>query len=119
MEEAILRYYPAILEDSEYLKRRPIGMAYEKVEGYEVILQEAGFSDIQVTRETKTFVSADEDEWWRQMRNLGWDPFIKKIEEVPDQLERVMGAIFGDLRPYKRADGIHFDKVVFFVRGVK
>ena len=38
MEEAILRYYPPILQDDEYLRRRPIGMAYEKPEGYEIII---------------------------------------------------------------------------------
>ena len=27
MEEAVLRHYPAILQDREYLERRPIGMA--------------------------------------------------------------------------------------------
>jgi cell wall-associated NlpC family hydrolase len=30
MEEAITRYYPALLKDDAYLKERPIGMAYEK-----------------------------------------------------------------------------------------
>jgi hypothetical protein len=30
MEEAMLRHYPAILHDSEYLQRRPIGLSYEK-----------------------------------------------------------------------------------------
>ena len=47
MEDAIIRHYPLILEDPEYLERRPIGMAYEKAEGYEVILQRAGFREIK------------------------------------------------------------------------
>jgi ubiquinone/menaquinone biosynthesis C-methylase UbiE len=120
MEEAIIRYYPAILEDGEYLERRPIGMAYEKAEGYEVIFQRAGFRGIEVLRETMTFVSTDEEEWWRQMQHLGWEPFIEKIENAgTDRLQRLKGAIFRDLQPYRQADGIHFDKVVFFVRGVK
>lgn len=120
MEEAIIRYYPAILEDSEYLEERPIGMAYEKAEGYEIIFQRAGFREIEIFRETMTFVSTDEEEWWRQMLHLGWDSFIQKIEnDGTDQLPRVKEAIFQDLQRYKKADGIHFDKVVFFVCGVK
>jgi len=34
MEEAILRHYPAILKDCEYLEQHPIGMAYENAQGY-------------------------------------------------------------------------------------
>jgi len=120
MEEAIIRYNPTILEDSEYLEQRPVGMAYEKAQGYEIIFQGAGFREIEVSRETMTFVSTDEGEWWRQMQHLGWQPFIEKIEQAgTDQLQRVKGAIFKELQRYKQADGIHFDKEVFFVCGVK
>lgn len=120
MEEAIIRHYPAILEDREYLERRPIGMAYEKAEGYEVIFPRAGFKEIKILRETMTFVSTDEEEWWRQMQHLGWDSLLEKIENrSTDHLARVKEAIFKDLQRYKHADGIHFDKEVFFVCGVK
>ncbi len=117
MEAAIQRHYPAILQDDEYLERRPIGMAYEKAEGYEIILERAGFRGIEVSKETMTFVSTDEDEWWRQMLHLGWESLVDKIEA--DELHRVKGAIFQDLQPYRQADGIHFNKVVFFVSAVK
>jgi SAM-dependent methyltransferase len=120
MDDAITRYYPALLEDDAYLQARPIGMAYEKAAGYETILQSAGFREIEISRERMTFVSTDEEEWWRQMLFLDWDVFVEKIErEDAGQLQRIKGAILKDLQPYKQADGIHFDKVVFFVRGVK
>jgi SAM-dependent methyltransferase len=116
MEEAMIRHYPALLEDSEYLERRPIGMAYEKAAGYEIILHQAGFREIEIFRETMTFVSTDEEEWWRQMQHLGWASLTKKIEEHESvRLQRVREAIFEDLQRHKEADGIHFDKVVFFV----
>lgn len=67
-----------------------------------------------------TCVSTDEEEWWRQMQHLGWDSFTEKIEaDGTDQLHRVKQAIFKDLQPHKQADGIHFDKAVFFVCGTK
>jgi hypothetical protein len=120
MEEAVIRHYPEILEDNEYLEERPIGMAYEKAEGYEIILRTAGFRDIEFCKETMTFVSTDEEEWWRQMLHLGWDSFLEKPDhDRMDQLQRVKEAIFRDLQRYKWADGIHFDKVVSFVCGVK
>ena len=120
MEAAILRHYPAIQEDREYLGLRPIGMAYEKAAGYEIILQSAGFRGITISTETMTFVSTDEEEWWRQMLQIGWDSILEKIgRRDADQLERIKAAVFVDLQPNKHADGIHFDKEVFFVRGVK
>ena len=120
MEEAIIRHYPAILEDNEYLAERPIGMAYEKAEGYEIILRSAGFKEIEVVKETMTFISTDEEEWWRQMQHIDWDSITERIERnEPGQLRRIKEAIFKDLQYYKQADGIHFYKEVFFVCGVK
>ena len=120
MEEAILRHYPEILQDREYLERRPIGMAYEKAEGYEVILRHSGFRGIEVCRETMTFVSTDRKEWWRQMQHVGWESLLKNIEKRnPEQLEQVRNAILQDLAEHEQADGILFDKTVFFVSGVK
>jgi ubiquinone/menaquinone biosynthesis C-methylase UbiE len=120
MEKAIIRHYPAILEDSEYLERRPIGMAYEKAKGYKIILQSVGFRDIETLHETMTFVSTNEEEWWRQMQQVGWASIFERLEQnEPEQLRRVKKAILKDLQRYKQADGIHFDKVVFLVGGVK
>ena len=120
MEEAIIRHYPAILVDNEYLAERPIGMAYEKAEGYEIILRSAGFKEIEVVKETMTFISTDEEEWWRQMQHIGWDSIMERIERnEPGQLRRIKKAIFKDLQYYKQADGIPFYKKVFFVSGVK
>ena len=120
MEEAILRHYPAMLEDSKYLERRPIGTAYENPDGYRIILPGVGFREIGVRRETMTFVSTDEEAWWRQMINLGWDSLIRKVENAgADRLHRLKDAVFADLQRHKQAGGIHFDKTVFFVIAVK
>ncbi len=120
MENAMLRYYPAILLDNKYLQQRPIGTAYEKAQGYEIILRAAGFRDIVISKETAEFISTDEDEWWRQMDTIGWDMFLQKIKlDDADKLYRVKQAIFKDLQSHKQSDGIHFSKTVFFVSGVK
>jgi ubiquinone/menaquinone biosynthesis C-methylase UbiE len=120
MEDAMLCNYPVILKDTEYLARRPIGMAYEKAKGYEIIFRAAGFREIDVSRETAEFISTDEEEWWRQMGSVGWETLFKKIElDGVDQFQRVKEAIFRDLQPYKQPDGIHFTKTVFYVSGEK
>jgi ubiquinone/menaquinone biosynthesis C-methylase UbiE len=120
MEEAMIRHYPAILEDGEYLQRRPIGMAYEKAQGYEIIFRAGGFRDIEISRETAEFVSTDEEEWWRQMQNIGWDSLFEKITIYSAaNLQKIKEAIFKDLQPYKQPDGIHFTKSIFYISGVK
>jgi SAM-dependent methyltransferase len=120
MENAIHRYYPEILGDTEYLKRRPVGMAYEKAEGYEIIFKSAGFRNIDVIRESMTFVSSDEEEWWKMMLYIGWDKYLEKIETAEkDRFEEIKGSILKELQSHKQSDGIHFEKIVFFVRGEK
>jgi ubiquinone/menaquinone biosynthesis C-methylase UbiE len=113
MEDAILRYHPAILEDREYIQHRPIGMSYEKAQGYELIFRSAGFKEIEILTHSMTFVSTDEEEWWRQMNHLGWDTLLAKIED--HRLRRLKELIFNDLQAFKKNDGICFQKSAFFV----
>ncbi|PWB50453.1 MAG: hypothetical protein C3F13_16000 [Anaerolineales bacterium] len=120
MEEAMIRHYPAILHDSEYIEQHPIGMAYEKPAGYEIILRQAGFREIEVRGESMTFVSTDEEEWWRQMQRLGWKSLLDRIELIDaNQFTRMKEAIFKDLQSCKQEDGLHFTKSVFYVKGIK
>lgn len=117
MEDAILRHHPAILEDREYIQRRPIGMAYEKAQGYELIFRSAGFKEIEIFTYSMTFVSTDEEEWWRQMRQVGWDTLLEKIEDRV--LQKLKDVIFDELQTYKKAEGICFRKSAFYVCGRK
>lgn len=117
MENEVLRHYPAMLENPDYLAERPVGMSYEKAEGYELIFRNAGFKDIEITSHSMTFVSTDEEEWWRQMRGLGWEDILDKIEESTQQ--RLKEAIFNDLQRFRRSEGICFNKSVFLITGHK
>ena len=120
MEEAMIRHFPEILRDQDYLEQRPIGMSYEKAKGYMIIFRTAGFGDIRVSREELQVISTDEEEWWRQMQQVGWDSLLGKIERSGEfKVQRIKEAIFKDLQEYKQIDGIHFTKKVFFVSGIK
>jgi hypothetical protein len=92
-------------------------MSYEKAQGYDIIFRNAGFRTVEFSSQSMTFISTDEEEWWRQMQHLGWGAFIDRIEV--DELKMIKEAIFKDLQLYKRTDGIHFRKTVLFVCGVK
>ncbi|OGN94701.1 MAG: hypothetical protein A2Z71_10060 [Chloroflexi bacterium RBG_13_50_21] len=120
MENSMLHYFPDLIKDQEYLNERPIGMAYEKPAGYEIIFQAAGFKDIQVSRETIECISTDEQEWWSMMSSVGWKMLFDKIERAyPGHFSRIKEAIFQDLHAFIQSDGIHFAKSVFYVSGEK
>jgi hypothetical protein len=64
--------------------------------------------------------STDEEERWRQIQAVGWAAVIKNIDNRgTDHLQSSEQAILEDLQPFPQADGSHFDKAVFVVRGVK
>lgn len=117
MEEAVLRHYPEVLDNPEYLKHRPIGMAYEKAKGYEIILRSAGFRDIVISTHTMAFLSNDEEEWWQQMQKVGWWEIMGNMGD--EVVQKIKAAILGDLHTLKRSTGIVFEKKVFFVHGNK
>jgi len=117
MEKAVLRNYPQLLENAEYLRRRPIGMAYEKPRGYETILRKAGFRDIETFTHIMAFLSTDEEEWWQQMQQVGWESLLAKLDAK--LVRKLKAAVLRDLQDQKQGDGIIFEKKVFFVCGHK
>jgi ubiquinone/menaquinone biosynthesis C-methylase UbiE len=120
MEETMNRHYPDLLQDGEYLEQRPIGAAYERPGGYEIIFRDAGLRDIEVTRETSEFISTNEEEWWLEMQYIGWDYFFNKIRKVgPSIAQGLKDTIFTELQLFKQSDGFHFTKSAFYVSGVK
>jgi len=120
MEEAFIRNYPPLGEDKDYIEDRPIGMAMENPEGYQMILKDAGFKNIEIFNEEAEFVSATEEDWWEQMRSVGWARFFKKVEiEGAETLTRIKEAIFRELQAHKHLDGICFTKSVFIITARK
>ena len=120
IEGTLVRYLPSILSDREFIEDRPIGYSRENAAGYDIILRNAGFKDIDILHEKAEFVSAGEEEWWELMNNLGWRRYLAKLENVgAEKLQRIKEALFKDLQSHKRADGIHFTKSVLFATGSK
>ncbi len=109
MEESLVRYLPSILSDPEFIEDRPIGYSKESAAGYDIILRNAGFKDIDILHEQAEFVSASEEEWWDLMNNLGWRRYLAKLENVEaERLQTIKQALFNDLQCHKRVDGIYF-----------
>lgn len=120
MEDAFLRNFPPLAEDPDYIENHPIGMAIENPDGYQIIMKGAGFKNIEIFNEEAEFFSATEEDWWEQMRSVGWARFFKKVEDGgAETLTRIKEAIFRELQAHKHPGGIYFTKSVFIIIGRK
>ncbi|MGB2963172.1 MAG: class I SAM-dependent methyltransferase [Anaerolineales bacterium] len=108
------KYLPEYVDRTE---TRMLSYGIENPQGYEIILQNSGFDNIQVHVERTTFVSPDEATWWRQMKKAASDYF----EKIPDSVEiqPIKEQIFADLQQFQSPRGIRFDKTVSYAYGNK
>jgi ubiquinone/menaquinone biosynthesis C-methylase UbiE len=89
----------------------------ENPEGYKVILQNNGFTNIHTHVETTSFVSPDAETWWQQMK-LAAREYFKRISN-PTKLELFKEQVFADLYQFQCPEGIRFSKTVFYAYGTK
>jgi len=118
--EQFIEYFPEYVADWEHRERRPFKIYRESTAGYEMILLQAGFTEINVFTETEDFVSADAEEWWGQVWGAYWWPHIDPITRSnPDKLTRFKEDIFTVLESMKKSDEIHASKTVVFAFGTR
>ena len=113
------RYLPA------YSAEQGIGSSWaayskENAPGFEMILQDWNFQDIEITAEKTVVVSADEEAWWQQICEAGWWVQIDRVA-VTDKGKflKFKEKVFENLQEHKHNDGIHFSKTVLFAFGRK
>jgi SAM-dependent methyltransferase len=88
--------------------------------GFEQILRAGGLQRIEIVEETEDLVSTDEGAWWRQMRYSGWHGHFERIAAWDESRFRALKEqVFAGLQSHKQADGIHFEKSIFFAFGTK
>ncbi|MGD8545049.1 MAG: hypothetical protein PVH12_02635, partial [Candidatus Bathyarchaeota archaeon] len=69
--------------------------------------------------ESQVFLFKDEEEWWKEMVNSGWQPHLQKIEDQGVKLDEFKQKIFKELQVYKRHDGIPFTLSALFAFVIK
>ena len=121
LAQTFLRHFPSLApEPDEHGIRREVVYSKENAEGYHTLLSSAGFGDIRIVTETAGFVCAGKEQWWEQMRHVGWDEPLETVKSLgPDRLQAFKEAVFRDLDPFQQAEGIHFTKTVSFVFATK
>jgi ubiquinone/menaquinone biosynthesis C-methylase UbiE len=110
MASFLSRYQPANTQDF-YHRDTP--------EELKTLLSEAGFTDITIITESHEFAFKDEEQWWADMRESGWENHLKKLEESGCTLEAFKEEAFKGLQKYKRLNRFPFTVAVRFAFGTK
>ena len=89
----------------------------ENPKGYEKILNNGGFGNIQIIEERTNFISPDVETWWRQMRQAARSYF----EQITDSstLEKFKEQVSLDLQRFVFPEGIRFSKMISYAFGTK
>lgn len=118
--EQFIRYFPEYVAEWEKEEGRVFRVYRESTEGYERILEEGGFHDLELLTETEEFVSRDKEEWWGQVWGAYWWEHIDKVASTnPGKLQQFKEHVFEGLRQYKHSDGIRSSKTALFAFGVR
>jgi ubiquinone/menaquinone biosynthesis C-methylase UbiE len=82
---------------------------FDTSEGLEVILNAAGFCDIQIFSEASEFVYTTDEEFWSTLWSHGMRATLEKIEETAgaDGLQNFKSEIFKKVSSIKQTDGLH------------
>lgn len=84
------------------------------------LLRNAGFKNIEMLTEENTYIFEDEKEWWSKMGWIGWQGYIKKIENMgPEMFGKFKDYALEMIRKYKKPDGIHYSRAVLLAVATK
>lgn len=102
---------------SEEYKKDDNDPEFDTEEGVYEVLEQAGFKNIQIIREEKTFIYRDEQEWWDKLWTHG---YIRVLEKIPkDKIEALKKEVFSKLKEIKEREGIHVTMFVAYSIGEK
>ena len=110
MVHLVKRYLPISREDV-YHRDTPKAL--------KTLLHKAGFNDIRVFAETHEFVFKDEEQWWEEMLNSGWQPYLTKIKDLGHNLVEFKKETFEKLQVQKHPEGIPFTMSALLAFGTK
>jgi ubiquinone/menaquinone biosynthesis C-methylase UbiE len=111
-------YRPSPDSQTNEEQTEPSLLTLDTPERLETVLSNAGFVEIQITKEEAGFVYKNEEELWASLWSHGARRSMERMES--STLERFKADIFQSLQAFKRTDGIHMPpKRVLFALGIK
>ncbi len=92
-------------------------MSFPRARELEMVLQQTGFVDVKVIKEEAEIVAADEEEWWTWQWSHMPRSMLEQME--PAVLQEFKEAVFEELQPRRRQDGIHERAFYLFTLATK
>lgn len=93
---------------------------FSSIDGINNILKNAGFKNIEIFEENKTFYYKDEAEWWNEQWTTASRGLFERVESLgPDAIKKFKKVAFTELMKYKDDNGIRFDADILFSFGHK
>jgi ubiquinone/menaquinone biosynthesis C-methylase UbiE len=111
--ELVKKYLPEIEDEHD----EENGPEFDTEEGLYQILNEAGFKNIRIISEEKTFNYKDEQEWWDKLWTHGYIRVLEMISK--DKMEDFKTEVFHKLREIKEAEGISPTLFILYAFGEK
>lgn len=97
----------------------PISYSKETIEGFEIIMRDAGFKEIKVKSEDFILKFDSINDWFNRMKRVGWilnRTIGSNKDKILDFKEKMLPH---GLNPYKKDNGYYFTKKVIFAFGKK
>ena len=113
LDELIDKYLPGF-EDDPQEENDP---EFDTEEGLYEILKVAGFRNIRIICEEKTFNYKDEQEWWDKLWTHGYIKILEMITK--DRMEAFKTEVFDKLREIKESKGISATMFVLYALAEK
>jgi SAM-dependent methyltransferase len=89
----------------------------ENEDGWQIILTEAGFSDIRVLRKSATYTYRSVDYWWKEMMDYDWILDKENNDVITDSIKR--DALLAIQELLTRDGGVPFKRDAIFVSAIK
>lgn len=101
------------------IEKLSISYSKESVDGFELIMKDAGFNKIKIFSNKYNIIYKSVDEWWDMME---WAAWIMKytLNHDPDKLNDLKRTSLPQgIRAFKKDEGYTFQKSVIFAYGTK
>lgn len=96
-----------------------ISYSKESVDGFKLIMKDAGFSNIKIFSKIYNIIYKSVDEWWDMMKYAAWI-MRYTLNHDPDKLNDLKGTSLPQgIRAFKKDEGYTFQKSVIFAYGTK
>jgi ubiquinone/menaquinone biosynthesis C-methylase UbiE len=107
------------MKKTDEIENLSISYSKESVDGFKLIMKDAGFNKIKIFSKDYNIIYKSVDEWWDKMENAAWimkntlNHDLNKLNDLKNT------SLPHGIRDFKKEEGYIFQKSVIFANGTK